>query len=46
MSGHARNASNNPHIEEVLAQIRRYDDFSTTGKQWTCPFFYALLCIK
>lgn len=28
--GHARNTS--ADIEEELAQIRRYEDFSTTGK--------------
>lgn len=31
MSGHGRNSS--VHIEEELAQIRRYEDFSTTGKR-------------
>jgi hypothetical protein len=30
MSGHVRNTSN-AHIEEELEQIRRYEDFSTTG---------------
>lgn len=31
MSGHGRNSS--VHIEEELAQIRRYEDFTTTGKE-------------
>jgi hypothetical protein len=43
MSGHARSTSNNAHIEEELEQIRRYEDFSTTGKKKhaTRFIFYA-----
>jgi hypothetical protein len=48
MSGHIRDSS--VQLEEELAQIRRYEDFSTIGKrkkekkrksfQLTSPFFF------